>query len=79
MHTIRIIRGALTSLLGIIFIGAGISLEVSEPWLYILGVVFIGWGAWDIYKEVRDSAKGSDVSGMAKQREEIMQRLEKKD
>ena len=79
MTTLKIIRAALTILLGVISIGAGIALEAQEPWLYLLGVAMIGWGAWGIYKEVNDSGKNSNVSEMAKQREEIAQRLNKKD
>lgn len=79
MKALRIIRGSLYTLMGVIGIGAGVDLEVKEPWFYLIAAGLIGLGAWSIYKELRDSAKASDISEMSKQRDEIAQGLEKKD
>jgi len=75
MSTVRIIREIITILFGIGAIVAAVVFEADDPWLYILGIGLILWGAWDIYKEVRDSADTGDVSDMSKQREEITKKL----
>ncbi len=75
MTTLRIIREIFTVLFGVGAIVVAVAFEADDPWLYILGIGLICWGAWDIYKEVRDSARTGDVSDMAKRREEIKKKL----
>jgi hypothetical protein len=70
MSGFKIFREVLTILFGVGAIVAGIVLEAEDPWLYILGIGLIVWGAWDISKELRDQ-KAKDVSDMAAERDRI--------
>jgi len=79
MVALKIIRELFTILFGVGAIVAAIAFEAEDPWLYILGVALICWGAWDIYKECRDSSRTGDVADMAKQRDEIAKRLNEKE
>ena len=78
MTSIKIIREVFTILFGVGAIVAGIVFEADDPWLFILGIGFILWGVWDIYKEVRDSSDKGDVSELSKQREDISNKLGEK-
>jgi hypothetical protein len=48
-----------------------------EPYYALLGVGFVLWGAYEIYKEVRDLNREGEVSQLAKEREEIRNKLDK--
>jgi hypothetical protein len=75
MSAIAIIRELFFILAGILIIIFGIMYEIE--WYYILaGFVLVIWGIWDIHKEVRDLGKKSEVSEMAKEREEIKKKIE---
>jgi len=75
MSRFRIFREILEILFGVGCIIAGVALKVETPWLYIIGIGLIAWGAWNIHKELRDSSRTGDVSEMSKQREEISKKL----
>jgi cytochrome c biogenesis protein CcdA len=78
MSIAAIIREIFYILAGILIIIFGIMYEIE--WYYILaGFALIVWGIWDIYKEVRDLSKKSEVSEMAKEREEIKKKIEGKE
>lgn len=78
MSTLAIIREIFYILAGILVIIFGIMYEME--WYYILaGFALVVWGIWDIYKEVRDLGKKSEVSEMAKEREEIKKKIEGKE
>jgi cytochrome c biogenesis protein CcdA len=78
MPTLAIIREIFYILVGILIITFGIIYEAE--WYYILaGFALVIWGIWDIYKEVRDLGKKSEVSEMAKEREEIKKKIEGKE
>lgn len=78
MSTLAIIREIFYILVGILIIIFGIMYEME--WYYILaGFALVVWGIWDIYKEVRDLGKKSEVSEMAKEREEIKKKIEGKE
>ena len=75
MSGFKIFSEILWILFGIGCIIAGIILEAEDPWLYIIGVGLIAWGAWDISKEVRDNRKDSDVAAMAAERDRIKREI----
>ncbi|MDQ7793677.1 MAG: hypothetical protein RDU89_04565 [bacterium] len=52
--TLKIILGVCMIGIGVCGIGLAVAAQAGEPWLYVLGLGLICWGAWDIYKQVRD-------------------------
>jgi hypothetical protein len=73
MTALRIIREIITIAIGIGAIVVTIAFD-AEPWVAALGACLIAWGAWDIYKELRDSSRSGDVGEMAAERERIRQK-----
>jgi len=61
--------------MGIIAIVVVVHYDFDKPWLFFLGVGIIGWSCRSIYKEIRDSTKNGDISKMAKEREDIINKL----
>ena len=57
-----------------------IAIEGSIAGYYaLLGLGAIGWGAYDFWKEIRDRRKKGDVADLAREREEIQNKLNKED
>lgn len=61
--------------MGVIAIVVVVHYDFEKLWLFFLGVGIIGWSLWSIYKEIRDSTKKGEISKMAKEREDIVNKL----
>lgn len=78
MQILKFIVAICFIILGIILISIVIA-EGGEAYLVILGLIAIGWGVWDIRKVIIEHKKKGEVDDMEKEREDIKQRMEKKE
>jgi len=74
MSVLKIISEALYIIFGVGIIIAVFALEMPVYWA-LVGAGLAAWGVYDIYKEVRDLNSKGEVGQLAKEREEILKKL----
>ena len=76
MSKLKIFQEILFIIFGIFTIVAVFTLDM-EGYYALIGIGLIIWGVYDIYKETRDMKKDSEVDQLSKEREEIINKLNK--
>ena len=78
MTVLHIIWDVCFILLGIILIIFAVSGDVEAHWAVIC-VALMGWAVWDLRKQIREIHKKGELDQMEKEREEIRERIDKKE
>lgn len=74
MSTLKIIYEICFILMGLLLLIFVIADEM-ESYYALLALGLIGWGVYDLRKELRDRSKKGDVKKMEKEREEIEKKV----
>ena len=64
-------------LLGLLLVVSGIAGEIPS-YSVLLGLAILAWGAYDIYKYIQEKKKEGEMDDMAKEREDIANKLKDK-
>lgn len=78
MPVLHIIWDVCFILLGIILIIFSISGDLEAYWALIC-LALMGWAVWDLRKQIREIRKRGELDQMEKERDEIRERMEKKE
>jgi hypothetical protein len=77
MSIIKIIYETCFIILGLILIIVSMTGDL-EPYFALLGLGMMGWGAWDLRKELRDRSRKGQVRKLEEEREAIRKRMQER-